>query len=227
MNTETAASIVGILSVGLIVIGTYLLVPKRRLSIRERMGVYIIWWGFIIYAMWLAYTQPGSPLIKNCSLLLVFLYGSAITLLCQLMIEPPTLDIKDAKLRKITFKTWIRLRRDVKAKLRDNIVRIREVPKWDKLTQQALTQLGILRNPAKWQQGGEIQISKTDCAGLSDKAISGAIAHEFAHAYQSTLNPDDIDAIERAGDELPKTKWGFKKEIKALRDELSDKTNSY
>jgi hypothetical protein len=174
--------------------------------------------------MWLAYTQPGSPCIKNFSWILVFLYGLAITLLCQFAVEPPTLDIRDAKLRKITVKTWKRLRRDVKAKLQDGITRIREVPEWDNFTKQALTQSGTKRNPAKWQQVGEVQISKIDCTDLSDEAISGALAHEFGHAYQATLTPNDIDAIERAGDQLPSTKWGFEKEIEALREQLKEIT---
>jgi hypothetical protein len=170
--------------------------------------------------MWLAYTQPASPCIKNFSLIIVFLYGLVITLLCQLTVEPPALDIKDAKLHKITVKTWIRLRRDIKLKLQDVITQIREVYQWDNLTKQDLMLSAIKRNPAKWQQWGEIQISKIDCIGLSDKAISGAIAHEFGHVYQAILTPNNIDAIERAGDQLPLTKWGFKKEIQALREEL-------
>jgi hypothetical protein len=176
--------------------------------------------------MWLAYTEPGSYFIKNFSLVILFFYGLIITLACQLAVEPPILDIKDAKLRKITIKTWKRLPRNVKIKLQGGITRIREIPQWDSFTKQVLTQLSVKRNPAKYQQGDEIQISKIDCTGLSDEVISGSLAHEFGHAYQAMLTPNDIEAIEKAGDELPATKWGFGKEIEAANEKLESENIS-
>jgi hypothetical protein len=116
---------------------------------------------------------------------------------------------------KITTEVWYDLPSSVKRALQNTILNIQEVPEWSQLDREAFkpfkrkvcTWSAILPLPAR----GLIHISRSDCQGLSDSVIAGAIAHEFALAYQTTHTPFDADAIDKAADRLP-LRWSFKKE---------------
>lgn len=132
----------------------------------------------------------------------------------------PSLNIADTRLYKVVISTWQKLPSEIRAVLL-NKINISEIPEWDAHTKQMLRNLGIKSSCAKWHQfgrtqPGEVQFAKSDCASLSDEVLVGTFVHELGHAYQTAITPDDIDAIEKAGDQLP-ISWGFRKEIEALQ----------
>jgi len=77
---------------------------------------------------------------------------------------------------------------------------ISEIPECDDYTKQMLRELGVKSNCARWrqfgrEQPGELQFAASDCASLSDEALTGAFLHELRYAYQAAITPDDIDTI--------------------------------
>jgi hypothetical protein len=133
----------------------------------------------------------------------------------------PTFNITDVRLYRTALGVWEKLPLGVKTVLLNTVESISEVPEWDTNTKQTLKNLGIAKNYAKWQQPGaapkgEIKISSSDCATVSNEIVAGSLMHELGHAYQTAETPRDVDAIENAGDTLP-TQWGFTKEIEALQ----------
>lgn len=133
----------------------------------------------------------------------------------------PSLNIADTRLYKVVISTWQKLPSEIRLILLNRINSISEIQEWDDYTKQILRRLGIKSNCARWHQfsrthPGEIQFAASDCASLSDEVLAGAFLHELGHAYQTAITPDDIDAIEKAGDVLPLS-WGFRKEMEALQ----------
>lgn len=138
-----------------------------------------------------------------------------------MIIDIPPLNIGDTRLRKVVISTWRKLPSDIRTVLLNKVSNIVQILEWDDYTKKMLRELGIRSNCARWQQSGreqpgEVKFATSDCATLSEEVLAGAFLHELGHAYQSAITPDDIDAIEKAGDTLPLS-WGFKTEIEALK----------
>ncbi len=216
MDTQLIGGILGIVCLGFAAIGAFLIVPDRELTVRERIGMHTIFWVFVVYAMWTIFTLfNGKTLEKYFFMLLPFLMGLLISLLAEYTSKRPPISIEDARLMKITTTVWYKLPNSVKRALQGTILNIQEVPEWSQLDKEGFKPYKkkvcnwstILPLPAR----GLIHISKSDCQGLPDNVIAGAIAHEFALAYQMTHTPFDAEAIDKAGDSLP-LKWNFKKE---------------
>jgi hypothetical protein len=211
MDIQMTSGIVGIACLAFAAIGTFLLVPNRELTGRERMGIHTIFWAFIIYAVWIIYQlmwmdQRWTTWDKYFYISVPILLGLLLSLLAEFISKQPPINIEDQRIRKITTQTWNRLPTNV-------------IPEWSELDKENLNP-GII-NAAKWfpilpfPARGILHLSISDCNKLPDAVIAGALARELAHAYQSTHTPFDTDAIEKAGSTLP-IKWGFKKEIDAL-----------
>ncbi len=224
MDIQLSSGIIGVTCLAFVSIGTFLLVPDRELTVRERIGVHTIFWSFIIYALWIIFTligkDPGWD--KYFMLGFPFLLGLMLSLLAEFNTKQPPFNIADPRIKKITVDTWRRLPDNVKKGLQSTVMNVHSTPEWSALDREVFKQTKI--NAARWfpilpyPARGIIHISLADCQELSDPVIMGAIAHEFAYAYQSTRTPFDAEAINKAGDALP-LKWGFKKEIKALMDQ--------
>ncbi|MGA2158776.1 MAG: hypothetical protein WB588_09190 [Dehalococcoidia bacterium] len=224
MDIQLTNGIVGVTCLALVAIGTFLLVPDRELAVRERIGIHTIFWSFIFYALWIIYTLAGrEPGYDKYFLLgFPFLLGLLLSLLSELSSKQPPFNVTDPRIKKITLDTWKRLPNGVKRGLQKTVMNIQSIPEWSALDREGFKTAKI--TAARWfcilpyPARGVIHISAKDCEGLPVPLITGALAHEFAHAYQSTRTPFDAEAIDRAGDELP-LKWGFKKEIAALADQ--------
>ncbi|RPJ63769.1 MAG: hypothetical protein EHM12_01455 [Dehalococcoidia bacterium] len=229
MDTQTINGIIGIACLAFAAIGTFLLVPDRELSGRERLGIHTIFWAFIIYAIWIIYQlvwqDPKWNLLDKCFYISVpILLGLLLSLLSEFTAKRPPFDIEDARINNIANQTWNRIPTNVKRGLQNTIMRIQGIPEWSDLDKDifkngrlnAARWFPILPFPAK----GIIHLSIGDCKDMPDDSITGALSREFGHAYQSTLTPFDTDAIDKAGDTLP-AKWGFKKEIDALNAKFS------
>jgi hypothetical protein len=224
MDIQLTNGIVGVTCLAFAAIGTFLLVPDRELTVRERIGIHTIFWSFILYAMWIIYTLAGREQGWDKYFLLgfPFLLGLLLSLLSELNSRQPPFNIADPRIKKIALDTWKRLPNNVKRGLQKTVMNVQSIPEWSALDREgfkpakitAARWFPILPYPAR----GIIHISAGDCQGLAASVITGTLAHEFAQAYQSTRTPFDSEAINRAGDELP-LKWGFKKEIKELIDQ--------
>lgn len=98
---------------------------------------------------------------------------------------------------------------------------ISEVEQWDEATKDSLQMLGIKKGYGRWRTSTrEIRLCKPDCDSTSDEVAIVVLAHELAHAYQTAKSPNDADAIEEAGDKLPR-QWGFEREIVAKKLQLA------
>ncbi len=224
MDIQLTNGIVGVACLALAAIGTFLLVPDRELAMRERIGIHTIFWSFILYAMWIIYTLAGREQGWDKYFLLgfPFLLGLLLSLLSELNSRQPPFNITDPRIKKITLDTWKKLPNNVKRGLQKTIMNVQSIPEWSALDREGFKPVKI--NVARWfpilpyPARGIIHISAMDCRGLSNPVIAGALAHEFALAYQSTRTPFDSEAINKAGEGLP-LKWGFKKEVTALTDQ--------
>ncbi|MHB8084605.1 MAG: hypothetical protein ACYDHZ_02125 [Dehalococcoidia bacterium] len=224
MDIQLTEGIIGVACLGLAAIGTFLLVPDRELTVRERIGIHTIFWSFILYALWIIYTlawrEPGYD--KYFLLGFPFLLGLLLSLLSELSSKQPPFNVTDLHIKKITVDTWKRLPNHVKRGLQKTVMSVQSISEWSPLDREGFKPLKI--NVARWSPvlpfpaRGIIHISINDSKCLSDLEITGALSHEFALAYQSTRTPFDIEAINGAGDALP-LRWGFKKEIQALTDQ--------
>ncbi|MBN1376186.1 MAG: hypothetical protein JXA01_08535 [Dehalococcoidia bacterium] len=225
MDAQITSGIIGIACLACAAIGTFLLVPDRELTVRERIGIHTIFWAFIIYAIWIIFQlvwqdQKFSALDKYFYMIVPVLLGLLLSLLAEFNYKRPPVNISDPRLNKITIQTWNRLPNSVKRGLQNTIMNIQDIPEWSALDRDefntgkitAARWLPILPYPAR----GIIHLSVSDCQGLSDDAVAGVLAREFGHAYQTTRTPFDTDTIDKARDSLP-AKWGFNKEIAALR----------
>ncbi|MGD0854522.1 MAG: hypothetical protein ABSA18_01780 [Dehalococcoidia bacterium] len=224
MDIQMTSGIVGIACLGFAAIGTFLLVPNRELTGRERLGIHTIFWAFIIYAIWIIYQlvwidQRWTAWDKYFYICVPFLLGLLLSLLAEFNSKQPPINIEDQRIRKITNQTWARLPTHVKRGLQATVMNIQGIPEWSELDIEIIKP-GII-NAAKWfpilpfPARGILHLSISDCNKLPDAVIAGALARELALAYQSTHTPFDTDAIDKAGRTLP-LKWGFKKEIDAL-----------
>ena len=224
MDIQITSGILGIVCLGFAAIGTFLLVPNRELTGRERLGIHTIFWAFIIYAMWIIYQivwrdQRWTTCDKYFYICVPLLLGLLLSLLSEFNSKQPPINIDDQRIRKITTQTWARLPTNVKRGLQATVMNIQGIPEWSDLDNESVKP-GII-NAAKWfpilpfPARGILHLSISDCNKLPDAVIAGALARELALAYQSTHTPFDTDAIDKAGSTLP-LKWGFKKEIDAL-----------
>ncbi len=128
---------------------------------------------------------------------------------------PPTCMV-DARLVRLTTDVWSRLPNTVKPLIVRKVRVIAEVDSWDAFTTGELRKLGINRNLARWRETlGVIEISRSDCDGVEDLAVLGAIVHEFGHACQVMSRKGDVASAEKAAD-ATSVEWGFAKEIAAL-----------
>jgi hypothetical protein len=224
MDTQMTSGIIGVTCLAFAAIGTFLLVPDRELTVRERLGIHTIFWVFVIYAMWIIYQivwpdQNWTRWDKYFYMAVPFLLGLLLSLLAEFTSKKPLINIEDRRIRNITARTWKRLPNGVKRALQKTIMNIQEIPEWSELDKESLKPGKI--NLAKWfpilpfPARGIIHVSVNDSSQQSDDVIVGALAIEFSHAYQSTRTPFDTDAIEKAGESLPPN-WGFKKELRAV-----------
>jgi hypothetical protein len=224
MDTQLVSGIVGATCLAFAAIGTFLLIPDRELTIRERLGIHTIFWAFVIYAIWIIYIVIGSERgwDKYFYMSLPFLLGLLLSLLAELNSKKPPFNVADERIKQLTLKTWDRLPNGVKRALQSSVMNVQSIPEWSLLDKEAFKP--SLANAAKWYPilpfpaRGLVHISESDCKTLSDEVVTGAIAHEFATAYQTTKTPFDTDAISKAGNILT-IKWGFKKEIAALNSQ--------
>jgi hypothetical protein len=224
MDIQLSSGIIGVTCLAFAAIGTFLLVPDRELTIREKIGVHTIFWSFIIYALWIIFTLAGrEPGYDKYFLLgFPFLLGLMLSLLAEFNSKQPPFNVTDPRIKKVTVNTWRRLPDNVKKGLQNTVMNVQSIAEWSALDREVFKQAKI--NAARWfpilpyPARGIIHISLADCRGLTDPVIMGAIVHELAHAYQSTRTPFDAEEIGKAGDELP-LKWGFKKEMTALADQ--------
>jgi hypothetical protein len=224
MDIQMTSAVVGIACLAFAAIGTFLLIPERELTARERIGIHTIFWAFVIFAMWTIYQmvwgdQQWTTWDKYFYMSVPFLLGLLLSLLAELSSKRPPINIEDKRLHDITGRTWNRLPTNVKRGLQKTVMNVQEVPAWSELDRESLNPGKT--NAAKWfpilpfPARGVIHVSINDSRNLSDDVLTGALAAEFARAYQSTHTPFDVDTIEKAADKLP-PKWGFKKELEAL-----------
>lgn len=220
MSTEIIGGVLGIACLGLVCIGTFLLVPERELTVRERIAIHTIFWSFIIYAIWMINSLIKSPAHeKYFYITIAILLGLLISLLSEFKSKQPPLNITDARLKKLIDHTWNRLPTHVKRDLQNTVMNITEVAAWSDFDKESFKTM--TRNPAKWYPllplpaRGLIHISNSDCKDLQDAVIVGAIVYEFGLAYQSSRTPFEIEKINVSGETLP-LKWNFKKEIDAI-----------
>ena len=140
--------------------------------------------------------------------------------------QPNNWEIRDKKLDRLCKLAWERLPTEAKKVIVDNQFNISDTPEWNQYVKQALEQLQIKWNCARFNPNTHIiELSIEDCMGIPESVITGSFVHELAHAYQAATTPRNLDAIEEAGDSLP-VQWGFSSEIEALkakRDELNSK----
>jgi hypothetical protein len=224
MDTQMTSGIIGIICLGFAAIGTFLLVPDRELTGRERLGIHTIFWAFVIYAMWIIYQlvwsdQNWTRWDKYFYIGVPFLLGMFLSLLAEFTSKRPPINIEDQRIHDITARTWKRLPNGVKRALQKTVMNIQEIPEWSELDKESLNPGEI--NAAKWfpilpfPARGIIHLSVNDSRQLPDDVIAGALAGEFGRAYQSTRTPFDTDTISKASKNLP-LKWGFKKELESL-----------
>ena len=226
MDAQFVSGIIGAVCLGFTAIGAFLLMPDRELSVRERIGIHTIFWTFVIYAMWIIYNliwkaNNWSPWDKYFYISIPFLLGLILSLLSELNSKQPPINIPETRLKNLAVGTWNRLPNSVKKGLHNTVMNIQSIPEWSPLDREGFK---LKINAAKWfpilpfPARGIIHISASDCKDMSDTVITGTLAREFAHAYQSTHTPFDTDMINKAADELP-FKWGFKKELESLRNQ--------
>lgn len=136
----------------------------------------------------------------------------------------PSWRFSDSQIDDICSKAWDRLPQNVRSEVTKYVNEISDVPEWSHLEKQNLATHHLRRNPACFNSSncGErwIHFCIEDCRLAVPDAITGALAHEVAHAYQEKLTPEakDWPACEEAGDLLPSRDWGFSCEIEALRN---------
>jgi hypothetical protein len=222
MDILLVSGIIGATCLAFAAIGTFLLVPDRELTVRERIGIHTIFWAFVLYAIWVIYIVIGQDhgWDKYFYISLPFLLGLLLSLLAELNSKRPSIAIDNERIRKLTIQVWNRLPNNARRGLQSSIMNIQSIPEWSLLDKEAFKPSKI--NAAKWYPilpfpaRGIIHISESDCQNLSDQIITASIAHEMASAYQATRTPFDSEAINKAGDGLA-SKWGFKKELAAFK----------
>jgi hypothetical protein len=221
MDVQTISGVLGVVCLGLASLAAFLMVPARELTARERLGIHTFYWSFAIYSAWtiylLSYDQGWERYFYVCIPLML---GLVLSLMSEFQSKEPPINITDQRIRKLTTSTWHRLPNNVKKALQSAIMSIQEVPGWSDLDEayhqnaagRAVKWFCILPLPAR----GIIHLSHNDCKSVQDDVIRGALAHEFALAYQSTRTPFDSLSIEKAGSQLP-LKWKYIKETAALQ----------
>ncbi len=216
MDIHMISGLVGVFCLGLASLAMFLMIPERELTARERIGIHTIFWTFAVYAMWTIYTtSTASGAEKAFYVFIPFLLGLILSLMSELRVRQPSLEIDNARLRIIVEKTWSKLPINIKKGLQSTIMLIKEIPEWTDLDEQyfhepktnSVKWFPILPLPAR----GIIYISKAESNKHPDSAVMFSIAREFALAYQSTLTPFDSERIKRGASELP-PKWGFKQD---------------
>ena len=214
MEIQIMGGVIGVVCLGLASLAAFLMVPARELTIRERIGIHTFYWAFAIYATWtIYYMSSAQGWEKYFYVCIPLMLGLVLSLLSEVQSKQPPINISDARLNKIAVQTWHRLPNHVKRGLQSTVMNIQEVQEWSELDMAYFKNSEV--NAARWTTilplpaRGIIHVSESDCLKLQDQAITGALAHELALAYQSTLTPFDSNAIEKAGKELP-DKWKFK-----------------
>lgn len=122
----------------------------------------------------------------------------------------PQLSIEDERFQRILFEVWNRLPVHVKNTLAKNVKAIAESSDNHDMKRYACW------NTSGPVTDGVVLIYSKDCQSLSDESIAGCFVHELGHAYKTVDDPNDLNAIEKAGDEMP-IKWGFDKEISSIK----------
>jgi len=131
-------------------------------------------------------------------------------------VPPLDWDVQDPILNSLCRAAWERLPSEVKCTALKKLRRVSEICEWTEDIKNQLKSSGSKWSPAKFNPTfGEICFSKKDCEGLSDDVIVGAFVHEVAHAFQTQITPNNLDAIEYAGDTLP-CRWCFSAEVAAM-----------
>jgi len=214
MEIQIMGGVIGVVCLGLASLAAFLMVPARELTTRERIGIHTFYWAFAIYATWTIYFMSSAHgWEKYFYVCIPLMLGLILSLLSEVQSKQPPINISDARLNKIAVQTWHRLPNHVKRGLQSTVMNIQEVQEWSELDMAYFKNSEV--NAARWTTilplpaRGIIHVSESDCLKLQDQAITGALAHELALAYQSTLTPFDSNAIEKAGKELP-DKWKFK-----------------
>ena len=218
MDIQVTSAVIGVTCLAFAAIGTFLLIPDRELTVREKIGIHTIFWVFVIYAAWIIYTQVWvdkgwTTWDKYFYISVPLLLGLLLSLLAEFTSKQPPLHIENQRIRNITSRTWGKLPNNVKRALQRTIMNILEVPEWSELDEDsskpgkpsAARWFPILPFPAR----GIIHISVKDCESLSDDVIAGTLASQMARAYQSTRTPFDNEAIDNGAETLP-PKWHFK-----------------
>jgi len=213
MGIEVMGGVIGVVCLGLASLAAFLMVPARELTFRERIGLHTFYWAFAIYATWtIYYMSSDQSWEKYFYVCIPLMLGLILSLLSEFQSKQPPINISDARLKKIAVQTWNRLPNNVKRGLQSTVMNILEVPEWGELDLEYFKDSEV--KAARWftilplPTRGIIHISESDCRKLPDRAIMEALAHELGLAYQSTRTPFDINAIEKAGDELPVI-WKF------------------
>ena len=213
MGIEMTGVVIGVVCLGLASLAAFLMVPARELTIRERIGLHTFYWAFAIYATWtIYYMSSDQSWEKYFYVCIPLMLGLVLSLMSEYQSKQPPINIGNARLKKIAVQTWHRLPNHVKRGLQTTIMNILDVPDWSELDIEYFKDSEV--RAARWYTilplptRGIIHISESDCSKLADSVIVEALAHELALAYQSTRTPFDINAIEKAGNELP-IKWKF------------------
>ena len=213
MGIEITGVVIGVVCLGLASLAAFLMVPARELTIRERIGLHTFYWAFAIYATWtIYYMSSDQSWEKYFYVCIPLMLGLVLSLMSEFQSKPPPINIGNARLKKIAVQTWQRLPNHVKRGLPTTIMNILEVPDWSELDIEYFKDSEV--RAARWYTilplptRGIIHVSESDCSKLADSVIAEALAHELALAYQSTRTPFDINAIEKAGNELT-VKWKF------------------
>jgi hypothetical protein len=213
MYVQAISGIVGVICLGMASLAAFLLVPARELTTRERIGIHTFYWSFAIFSAWTIYAMVNNQgWEKYFYVCIPLLLGLILSLMSEYQSKQPPINIGDARLKKLTEETWHRLPNGVKKALQNTIMIIQEVPGWSDLDEvyhqntggEAAKWFTILPLPAR----GLIHISNNDSKDRSDQAVAFSLAHALGMAYQSTLTPFDINAVDNAAKELP-LKWKF------------------
>jgi hypothetical protein len=116
-----------------------------------------------------------------------------------------TCEIKNLRIDRLCKQAWCRLPDSVRLSASKQINHIYDVEDWNAETQKQLTENSRrLWSAAKFNWTlGEICISQKDSQNIPDGVITGAFIHEVAHAFQSHITPNNIDAIEYLGTLFP------------------------
>jgi hypothetical protein len=214
MEIQIMGGVIGVVCLGLASLAAFLMVPARELTTRERIGIHTFYWSFAIYATWTIYFMSSAHgWEKYFYVCIPLMLGLVLSLLSEVQSKQPPINISDARLKKIVVQTWHRLPNHVKRGLQSTVMYIQETPEWSELDLEYFQSSGV--RAARWTTilplpaRGIIHISESDCRNLQDQVIMEALAQKLGMAYQSTRTPFDINAIEKAGKELP-VKWKFK-----------------